>query len=135
MRTVRIKISCPKKPESKLLFVKKLKEYTGLGLKDAKDIADSLFDDSNYSHRLTFNCESVNKVREDFKNCGGETIIFGGEEYLRELKLLNIGLGEHSDYVNFILENLDGQSINVIKSVIKDMKKEQLMKITNKFEI
>lgn len=76
-----MKIEVVGKTEAKLAFVKWIKEVTGFGLKDSKDLADKMFETkkplvlevSNYNHALetfTASCASptfkLRKFRVDF---------------------------------------------------------------------
>lgn len=141
---MKIKLSCIKKPEQKLLFVKTVKMATSLGLKEVKDISDFLFSNLNTPVEIdlldnpekTDGLSSIDYLTKNLPNCGGETKIMFGKDWQRDFKILSIGIGDEKDYVNFILEYLDMyREKEVLKEVLENMDKEQLVSIINKIEI
>lgn len=140
MRKIKIKLrsNCT----SKLAFVKLVKDTTGLGLKESKDIADRTF--YNYQYPITEiefpNEESLQKFRSEIVNIGfaQETPIIGiSLEDERELKVLQIGLGEREDYINFISQNiLTGfcNSEELINFALQKLNNDDLVEILNKIE-
>lgn len=142
MRKLKIKLrsNCT----SKLAFVKLIKDTTGLGLKESKDIADHAC--ANYLNQyptteIEFPSEqSLQKFRSEINNVGfaQETPIIGiSLEDERELKILQIGLGEREDYINFISQNiLIGfcNSDELIKFALQKLNNEDLVEMLNKIE-
>jgi len=141
---MKIKLTCVKSPTSKLRFVKAIKMATDLGLKEAKEKTDFLFANLNtpVEIELVENSEktnghsSIDYLRNELPECGGETIINGGVEWERNLKMLNLGLGQNEEYVDFLSEYLRyNQQENIIKSLLSKLSKEELISLTNKIEI
>ncbi len=140
----KIKIRLRSNCTSKLAFVKLIKDTTGLGLKESKDIADRACD--NYLNQyptteIEFpSAESLQKFRSEIGNVGfaQETPIVGiSLEDERELKILQIGLGERNDYINFISQNiLTGfcNSEELINFALQKLNNDDLVEILNKIE-
>jgi len=139
MRKLKIKLrsNCT----SKLAFVKLIKDTTGLGLKESKDIADRACVNKYPTTEIEFpSAESLQKFRSEIGNVGfaQETPIVGiSLEDERELKILQIGLGERNDYINFISQNILTRFCNsdeLIKFALQKLNNEDLVEILNKIE-
>lgn len=137
---MKIKITCLKKPISKLKFVKAIKMVTNLGLKDSKDKADFLFDNLGSSVDIelvedlerTDNLRSIDYLRKELDECGGESKLTGGLEWERNLKMLSLGLGESQEYVDFLSEYLKYNHESIIKPLLNKLSKQDLIDLTNK---
>lgn len=144
MRKLRFKLLS--KCENKLQVVKLIKDCTGLGLKQSKDIADEMFNKIGLVKEIelvepylkegkTFNpFEEFTKIK-DF----GDFQVTGGLSWERDSKMLGIGIGELEDYLNFISEfmsynNLDENKM-ILKSIFSKLNKEDLVEIVNKIKI
>jgi hypothetical protein len=145
MRRLRIKLLS--KCDSKLQVVKLIKDCTGLGLKQSKDIADEMFNKIGLVKEIelvepylkegkTFNPfeEFTTKIK-DF----GNFQVTGGLSWERDSKMLGIGIGELEDYLNFISEfmsynNLDENKM-ILESIFSKLNKEDLVEIVNKIKI
>jgi hypothetical protein len=145
MRRLRIKLLS--KCDSKLQVVKLIKDCTGLGLKQSKDIADEMFNKIGLVKEIelvepylkegkTFNPfeEFTTKIK-DF----GDFQVTGGLSWERDSKMLGIGIGELEDYLNFISEfmsynNLDENKM-ILESIFSKLNKEDLVEIVNKIKI
>jgi hypothetical protein len=145
MRKLRFKLLS--KCENKLQVVKLIKDCTGLGLKQSKDIADEMFNKIGLVKEIelvepylkegkTFNPfeEFTTKIK-DF----GDFQVTGGLSWERDSKMLGIGIGELEDYLNFISEfmsynNLDENKM-ILKSIFSKLNKEDLVEIVNKIKI
>ena len=133
----KIRMKCVEKTPSKLVLVKLIKELSGLGLKESKDIADSFDYDINKTVEFEIpTSKSIDQFRRDLKDMGGQYLINGGVEFDREYKLLTLGLGEQEDYVDFISENLNyfTNQQEAIKIILTKLSKEDLIEITNKLD-
>ena len=142
MRKIKIKLrsNCT----SKLAFVKLIKDTTGLGLKESKEIVDHACD--NYLNQypateIEFpSAESLQKFRSEISNVGfaqEDPIVGISLEDERELKILQIGLGERNDYINFISQNiLTGfcNSEELINFALQKLNNDDLVEILNKIE-
>lgn len=144
MQTRKVTLVQRRTETQRLQFVKALKDLTGFGLKESKDICDHL----NYSFngsvsKVTFEVpydSNFQKRLKDFQktlreNCTG---VYDGMtiEYEREAKILELGLGDKNDYISFIIEyipslsNEDAES--VLKEVLSNLTEEKLKDIFNK---
>ena len=135
MKKVRMK--CVEKTPSKLAFVKLIKEVSGLGLKESKDIADTFDYDINKTVEFEMSRDkSIEQFRKDLKDIGGQYLVNGGVEFDREYKLLTLGLGEQEDYVDFISENLNyfTNQEDTIKFILSKLTKEDLIELINKLD-
>jgi hypothetical protein len=133
----KIRMNCVQKTPSKLAFVKLIKEVGGLGLKEAKDIADTFDYDINKTVEFEIlTSKSIDQFRKDLKEIGGQYLVNGGVEFDREYKLLTLGLGEQEDYVDFISQNLNyfTNQQEAIKLILTKLSKEDLIEITNKLD-
>ena len=145
MRKLRFKLLS--KCENKLQVVKLIKDCTGLGLKQSKDIADEMFNKIGLVKEIelvepylkegkTFNPfeEFTTKIK-DF----GDFQVTGGLSWERDSKMLGIGIGELEDYLNFISEfmsynNLDENKM-ILKSIFSKLNKEDLVELVNQIKI
>lgn len=89
---------------NKLMFVKILKDYTELGLKDSKDICDRLHEMPYRPIEIDIKDSDVNQLRQDLLSIDLNFIMNGDKKFERERKLLALGLGEKEDYVSFFVE-------------------------------
>lgn len=111
----RLKITQTKKENAKLSFVKALKDVTGFGLKQSKDLTDDMnagFARTNSPFSIEINLDSRKPDIKTFisdlrSHCTGEYIVNGGTGWERDVKLLSIGLGSDDEYVSFISEYND----------------------------
>jgi hypothetical protein len=139
MRNQVIKIKLIEKCVNKLIFVKLIKDCSGLGLKESKDICDRL-----HSHPLEIQTFVVRqdgitnyekKFRDEISNAGGKFIISGGTEFMRDFKILDLGIGDNEDYANFIIdyyENSFEDQKEFLKFVLSKLNREDLMSIFEK---
>ena len=154
----KVKIQVLSKTVNKFQFAKLIKECTGLGLKESKDIVDKLEENLG----TTVEIEVLNEIHEPIGtsrgpsglsclehltqvlngtstviSLGGTYKINGGKQFLREYKLLSLGIGSKEDYNNFILEyinnNTDTQEL--LLSILDKVSKEDLKEVFNKIEI
>ena len=133
----KIRMKCVQKTPSKLAFVKLIKQVSGLGLKESKDIADTFDYDINKTVEFEIPRDiSIDQFRKDLKEIGGQYLVNGGLEFEREYKLLTLGLGEQEDYVDFISENLNyfTNQEDTIKFILSKLTKEDLIELVNKLD-
>jgi len=133
----KIRMKCVQKTPSKLAFVKLIKQVSGLGLKESKDIADTFDYDINKTVEFEIPKDiSIDQFRKDLKEIGGQYLVNGGLEFEREYKLLTLGLGEQEDYVDFISENLNyfTNQEDTIKFILSKLTKEDLIELTKKLD-
>jgi len=132
-KLVRIKLieNCP----NKLQFVKLIKECSGLGLKESKDICDRLHNGEIqiFEARDDDAVNYAKKFRQDIVNCGGKFQVSGGVEFQRDYKMLELGIGDDSDYVDFISESIFQNNLEnseeFLKFVLSKFNREQLVEL------
>lgn len=133
--------------DNKLQVVKLIKDCTGLGLKDSKDIADLMFTNIGLVREIEL-CEPyvregslfnpyeqfTTKIR-DF----GDFELTGGLSWERDAKMLGLGIGELEDYVNFVSEYLTlnnaEQNKIILESIFSKLEKKDLVDLVNKIKI
>jgi hypothetical protein len=114
---------------SKLKFVKELKTATGLGLKESKHIVDWLHDNQSKDMTVRFiSYESLKIFKHEVEHFGGLVLINGGLEWNRNIKMLELGIGEKEEYVDTISEYLfSNNDLNLLSSILSKLNKEQLI--------
>lgn len=152
MRKIKIRLVRP--TTQKLMLVKLIKDCSGLGLRESKDLCDRLHDFKNisvempirdyesydYNTGLTIptNVDYRAKFISGIKEIDGEFIVNGGIQWERNAKMLSLGIGDDSDYSDFIKEhiisNLD-DSKNILTFILSKLSKEELIEIFSKIEI
>lgn len=149
-----IKIKLVKPATQKLAFVKLIKECSGLGLKEAKDLCDDLHkypevvrempirDWEDYDYTTGKTTPAITDFRKKFtteiKNIDGKFIVNGGIQWERDVKMLQLGIAEKSDYTEFmkdyILNKFDN-SEDLLTFVLDKFSKEDLQELFNKTNI
>ena len=132
---------------SKLAFVSLIKECTDLGLRDAKFIADDLQDNLNKGVRTykeihlkggidDFGSSYIRTFQKGISDLGIDAFVTGGLSWERNFKMLSIGLGEDSDYSNFIIEYVNSidrvHGQEVIGFMVEKLSKKDLEEIFSK---
>ena len=133
----KLRLKCIQKTTTKLAFVKLLKEVTGYGLREAKDLADTFDNDINKVVEFEILPSiSIEQFRKSLNDISGEYVVNGGLSFEREYKLLTLGLGEKEDYVDFISENLNyfTNQHDTIKFILSKLTKEDLIELTKKLD-
>jgi hypothetical protein len=135
MRKIRVRcIDC----KSKLRFVKLLKECSGLGLKEAKDVADVIFDNISSFGEVEFIepfIDNWRKFTTEIKNIGTFEV-FGGVEWERELKMLQLSIGEVDEYVEFLSDwSFHSNDKEFFKILLSKLDKETLVELTKQIEL
>lgn len=152
MKTIKIKLVEP--TTQKLAFVKLIKECSGLGLKEAKDLCDDLHhnpsivrempirDWETYDYTIGKSTPAITDFRKKFtteiKNIDGKFVVNGGVQWERNVKMLSLGIAEKSEYAEFmkdyILNKFDN-SEDLLNFVLDKLSKEDLQEIFNKTNI
>ena len=130
MFNVRIKMLEPSK--FKLHLVKALKDVTGLGLREAKDLIDDLHSGREVK-TVVSSREGVIELKSRF-NEHGKFIINGGIEYQRNIQLLQLELGESDEYINEISDRIfyqldDENSKLLLNFALSKLSHQQLIEI------
>ena len=145
MRKIRFKLLS--KCDNKLQVVKLIKDCTGLGLRDSKDIADEMFNHIG----LTKEIEIVEPYMKDGKVFNsfeefttkiiqfGDFQVTGGLSWERDSKMLGLGIGETEDYANFVSEYMSYNNLEENKMILgilfSKLEKEDLVELVNKIKI
>lgn len=144
---MRIRIKLLSKCENKLQVLKLIKDCTGLGLRESKDIADLMFNNIGLVREIeltepylregnVFNPyqEFTTKIKEF-----GDFQLTGGLSWERNVKMLSLGIGETGDYVNFVSEymtlNNKEENKEILEVLFSKLKKEDLVELVNQIKI
>ena len=121
---MKVRLFLHTKCEQKLQFVKILHENTrirGYGLVNCKNICEDIFDnfETGNLRNVEFEVDDRDKLFNDLKEVYSvsEFSLNGGIQHDRDVKILQLGLGEKEDYVNYFIENikfLDGDQISTL---------------------
>lgn len=144
----KLKIKLLSKCDSKLQVVKLIKDCTGLGLKQAKDLADEMFNCVGLvkeielkepylnSNGILFNPfeEFTNKIKTF-----GDFQVSGGISWERDLKMLSLGVADTEDYVNFVSEymtlNNTEENKKILDVLFNKLQKQDLIDLVNQIKI
>lgn len=123
------------KIEKSLMFVKIIKDYTGMGLKDSKDILDEIKE----KKASTIELNDVNVIRSLKNKLHIENISVSvlWKEYERSKKLIKLELANEDSCREFLSEMLVSsveKNSDIIEYSLSIMNKEQLKKIFDKYE-
>lgn len=132
MYKVRVKMLEPS--NSKLQLVKSLKDLTGLGLRDSKNIIDEL----HYGREqiIILNTrDDVKTLKKEF-NDYGKFQINGGVDHDRNIQLLSLGLGETQEYIDEISDRIffqldDENSKLILNFALSKITQDNLIEILN----
>jgi hypothetical protein len=143
----RIRMKLLSECKNKLQVVKLIKDCTGLGLRESKDIADVMFNHIGLVKEIelrepyikegkTFNpYEEFAKNIQDF----GHFHVTGGLSWERDAKMLGIGVGDVEDYANFVSEymsyNNSDENKMILEVLFSKLKKEDLVELVNQIKI
>jgi hypothetical protein len=145
MRKIRFKLLS--KCDNKLQVVKLIKDCTGLGLKDSKWIADEMFDHIGLVKEIEIIEPYIkdSKVFNPFEEFTtkitqfGHFQVTGGLSWERDFKMLNLGVGDTEDYVNFVSEYMTLNNVEenklLLESLFNKLKKEDLVELVNQIKI
>ena len=120
---------------NKLMFVKILKNHTGYGLKDSKEICDRLHElpyrpvEFLLDTPVDINPNEYAKLfREELSEIGLEFNMSGGTDFERNRKLLMLGLGDKEDYVSFLEEAMINQK-ELLNLALNKLSKDDLKEV------
>jgi hypothetical protein len=140
-----IKIKLVNDCNNKLQFVKNIKELCGLDLRNSKDIADRVCQKPYLPVELDIPTgistkEAHDKIRYNLSFSGDYIIDFeinGGTQWQREIKMLQLGVGERKDYLDFLKQHIQtnfGNSDEMLTFVLNKLTQEQLQETINKIK-
>ncbi len=151
-RTIKIKLVRP--TSEKLRFVKLIKECSGLGLKESKDLCDNMhsypsktFDmpirdwdskDWNTGTTTPAQTDYIKKFITEIRDIDGEFIVNGGVQWERNVKMLKLGVAEKADYSEFCKDYILGKFENsdqMLTFALEKLSKEDLQEIFDKTNI
>jgi hypothetical protein len=138
----KIRIQLIEKCPNKLQFVKLIKDCTGLGLRDSKDVCDRLHDrpdlieeitviDGVDENGITYSKKFINGMREVIQ---GKFNVTGGLQWDRNIKMLSLGIADESEYIDFVNEFLiDNRNLEVSQTILRfalsKLSKEELQEV------
>jgi hypothetical protein len=140
-----IKIKLVNDCNNKLQFVKNIKELCGLDLRNSKDIADRVCQKPYLPVELDIPTgistkEAHDKIRYNLSFSGDYIIDFeinGGTQWQREIKMLQLGVGERKDYLDFLKQHIQtnfGNSEEMLTFVLDKLTQEQLQETIDKIK-
>jgi hypothetical protein len=137
IETIRIKLITP--TPNKLAFVKLIKECSGLGLRESKDLCDELHKNPHIvQHMPIQNSNGSINYRTHFTNeikyVGGEFLVNGGIQWDRNVKMLKLGIADEVDYVDFIKDyilNGFAGSENILNLALSKLSKNDIQEVFN----
>jgi hypothetical protein len=136
-----IKVKLINDCNNKLRFVKNVKDLCDLGLRDAKDIVDRICQ-KPYIH-VEFEVPMSTTTKEVYDKLTYELApdnileINGGKQWQREIKMLQLGVGERQDYIDFLKQHIQtnfGNSEEMLTFVLDKLTQEQLQETIDKIK-
>ena len=143
----RIRMKLLSKCDSKLQVVKLIKDCSGLGLRESKDIADEMFNHIGLVKEIDLiepyikDGKNFNPYEEFTKNINqfGDFQVTGGLSWQRDAKMLGIGVGDIEDYVNFLSDymsyNNTDENKTILENLFSKLDKKDLVELVNKIKI
>lgn len=138
--TLRIKLIVP--TPNKLAFVKLIKDCSGLGLRESKDLCDELHKNPNLVQHMPLrpndDVDYSIHFRNEIKNVGGEFLVNGSIQWDRNVKMLKLGIGDESDYSEFIKDYiLNGlvDSENLLTLALSKLSEKDIKEVFNKINL
>lgn len=143
-----LKIKLIRPTTEKIRLVKLIKECTVLELMKAKELFDSIHKFPEQSHVIPIRDTQVDetgdrinyksKFIKELNKMDGQYSVIGDHQWERNLKVLKLGLGEQTDYIefikNYVFDNFD-DSENILKFTLSILSKEQLQQVFNLINI
>lgn len=129
---MKVKITLDGVCTQKLAFVKLLKECTGLGLRESKDIADIIFTPAPLKEFEIFP-DKYKTLENGLKEIDGNFTLSGGTQWKRESSMLSLGIGDNKDYFNFISEFInETKNTEILEYMISKLTKKDLQDTIDK---
>lgn len=139
-----VKIKLLRQCNSKLAFIKVIKEICGIGLQNAKDIVDELVTIPFKEIEIKVENISFSEIDEKLMDVSFDPnyddefakpyVLSGGTAYERDKKILQLGLGTKEDYKEFIFDSIDKKVVyydQILNFVLDKLSKEDLLEIIN----
>jgi hypothetical protein len=140
-RTLRIKLIEP--TPNKLQFVKLIKDCSGLGLRESKDLCDELHKSPHLVQDMPVRVSNEtidysSHFKSEIKNVGGKFLVNGGIQWERNIKILKLGICDESDYSDFIKDYiLNGleDAENLLILALSKISENDIKEIFNKINL
>lgn len=136
-----IKVKLINDCNNKLRFVKNIKELCDLGLRDAKDIVDRICQKPYIPFEFEVPMGTTTKEAYDkltYELAPDNILeINGGTQWQREIKMLQLGVGERQDYLDFLKQHIQtnfGNSEEMLTFVLDKLTQEQLQETIDKIK-
>ena len=136
----KIRIQLIERCPNKLQFVKNIKELCDLGLRDSKDIADKVCQKPYIPFEFEVPMGKTTKEVYDkltYNLPDNILEINGGTQWQREIKMLQLGVGERQDYLDFLKQHIQtnfGNSEEMLTFVLDKLTQVQLQETINKIK-
>jgi hypothetical protein len=129
---MRIKLIRPL--NSKLQFVKTIKTFSGMGLKESKDLCDDMHDNINVYYNINIEVSKKEEFIKEIKYHFNDGVVVNGSlQYERAAKMLELGIGEKMDYIDFIKDeiktNILSDSEEILDMVLYKLSKEDIEEV------
>jgi hypothetical protein len=105
------KVKCVGSPNNMLQYVKIVKTHSGLGLKQAKDFCDATRENRGKQFILEIQT-SVQEFEKEIREHLGDSIQVCNREKERQIKLLSLGLGDKSDLIELLAEEMASELVH-----------------------
>lgn len=118
--------------EKKLQMVKMIKEQLGLGLKDAKELCDEIWQRGEVTYEVgkNFNIKRLIDAVKEHSSTFSSTLSVKSNDRL--VKIMSLGMCDKDHYLEYMSENFvvkDG----FIEELLKDKDKSELTYLFNKY--
>lgn len=140
-----IKIKLINDCSNRLQFVKNIKDFCGLGLKDVKDIVDKIcqkpytpfeFEIPTGTTTKQF-CDLLSNLSFSGDSFSNFEINGGDIQWHREIKMLQLGVGERQEYLDFVKQHIQtdfGNSDEMLTFLLNKLTQQELQEIINKIK-
>jgi hypothetical protein len=144
---MKIRMKLISKCDNKLQVVKLIKDCSGLGLRESKDIADEMFNYIGLVKEIELRepylreGKTFNPYDELTKNIHqfGDFQVTGGLSWERDAKMLGIGVGDIEDYAHFVSDymsyNNTDENKTILENLFSKLDKKDLVELVNKIKI
>ena len=103
-------VKCIGKTNNLLQYVKTVKAHSGIGLKEAKEFCERTRDNQGVEFILPIQT-SIASFEKEIREMVGDTIQVLNREKERQIKLISLGLGEKSDLIQLLSEEMASELV------------------------
>ena len=134
-----VKVKLTNDCHNKLQFVKNVKELCDIGIRDSKNIVDRICQKPYIPFEFELPMDiTTNEVKEKLSHNLPDILeINGGTQWQREIKILQLGVGERQDYIDFLKQHIQtnfGNSEEMLTFVLEKLTQEQLQETIDKIK-